>query len=106
MPFTSKVIFAFLFFSCASLEIPIHKIPIINRLGLQLSGGAASLIIPDVGYQHLEVFLGISRPFKIFGGLVKFGVFIASSINSENGLESEFKLGANDYNSMRDQWDY
>jgi len=50
--------------------------------------------------------LGISRPFKIFGGLVKFGVFIASSINSENGLESEFKLGANGYNSMRDQWDY
>jgi hypothetical protein len=84
----------------------LNKIPIINRLGLQLSGGAASLIIPDVGYQHLEVFLGISRPFKIFGGLVKFGVFIASSINSENGLESEFKLGANGYNSMRDQWDY
>ena len=84
----------------------LNKIPIINRLGLQLSGGAASLIIPDVDYQHLEVFLGISRPFKIFGGLVKFGVFIASSINSENGLESEFKLGANGYNSMRDQWDY
>lgn len=84
----------------------LNKIPIINRLGLQLSGGAASLIIPGVDYQHLEVFLGISRPFKIFGGLVKFGVFIASSINSENGLESEFKLGANGYNSMRDQWDY
>ena len=84
----------------------LNKIPIINRLGLQLSGGAASLIIPDVDYKHLEVFLGISRPFKIFGGLVKFGVFIASSINSENDLESEFKLGANGYNSMIDQWDY
>lgn len=84
----------------------LNKIPIISRLGLQLSGGVASLIIPDVDYQHLEVFLGISRPFKIFGGLVKFGVFIASSINSENGLESEFKVGANGYNSMKDQWDY
>ena len=84
----------------------LNKIPLLSKLGLQLSAGTASLIIPDKNFKHFEVFLGISRPFKIFGGLVKFGLFISSSINSENGLQSELKFGANGYNSMRDQWDY
>ena len=83
-----------------------NKIPLLGKLGLQLSAGTATLIIPDKSFNHLEFFLGISRPFKIFGGLVKFGVFMSSSINSINGLDYELKFGANGYNSMRDQWDY
>ena len=84
----------------------LNKIPLLGKLGLLLSAGTASLIIPDKNFKHFEVFLGISRPFKIFGGLVKFGLFISSSINSVNGLDYELKFGANGYNSMRDQWDY
>ena len=83
-----------------------NKIPLLGKLGLQLSAGSAALMIPDEKYKHLEVYLGISRPFKIFGGLVKFGLFISSSINSVEGLDYELKFGANGYNSMRDQWDY
>ena len=66
----------------------------------------ASLIIPDIDFQHIEAFIGISRPFKIWGGLVKFGIFFSSSINSTNGTNFEIKFGANGYNSMRNQWDY
>ena len=70
----------------------LNKIPLLGKLGLQLSAGTATLIIPDKNFKHLEVFLGISRPFKIFGGLVKFGLFISSSINSVNGLDYELKF--------------
>ena len=83
-----------------------NKIPLISKLGFQLSGGMASLIIPDIDFQHIEAFIGISRPFKIWGGLVKFGIFFSSSINSTNGTNFEIKFGANGYNSMRNQWDY
>ena len=82
-----------------------NKIPLISKLGLQLSGGMASLIIPDIEEQHIEAFIGISRPFKIWGGLVKFGIYFSSAINSE-GADFEIKFGANGYNSMRNQWDY
>ena len=84
----------------------LNKIPFFSKLGFQLSAGAATLIVPDNDIAHLEAFIGLSKPFRIFGGLVKFGVFLSSSINSTYGTGMEFKFGANGYNSMRDQWDY
>ena len=83
-----------------------NKLPLISKLGLQLSTGLSTLIISDQDFTHLETFIGISRPFRIFGGLVKFGIFLSTSINSKNGIQSELKLGANAYNSFNNQWDY
>ena len=83
-----------------------NKLPLIGKLGLQLSGGIATLIIPDQYFAHLESFIGISRQFRVFGGLVKFGVFLSSSINSTNKSKFELKVGANGYNSFNNQWDY
>ena len=83
-----------------------NKLPLISKLGLQLSTGLSTLIISDQDFTHVETFIGISRPFRIFGGLVKFGIFLSSSINSKNGIQSELKLGANAYNSFNNQWDY
>ena len=83
-----------------------NKLPLIGKLGLQLSGGIATLIIPDQDFAHLESFIGISRQFRVFGGLVKFGVFLSSSINSTNKSKFELKVGANGYNSFNNQWDY
>jgi hypothetical protein len=83
-----------------------NKLPLISKLGLELSAGIATLIIPDQNFAHLESFLGISRPFRIFGGLVKFGIFLSSSINSTNKSKFEVKIGANGYNSFNNQWDY
>ena len=83
-----------------------NKLPLISKLGLQLSTGLSTLIITDQDFTHLETFIGISRPFRIFGGLVKFGIFLSTSINSKNGIQSEIKLGANAYNSFNNQWDY
>jgi hypothetical protein len=81
-------------------------LPLISKLGLELSGGIATLIIPDQNFAHLESFIGISRPFRIFGGLVKFGIFISSSINSNGNSGFELKGGINGYDSFRNQWDY
>ena len=83
-----------------------NKLPLISKLGLQLSTGLSTLIISDQDFTHVETFIGISRPFRIFGGLVKFGIFLSTSINSKNGIKSELKLGANAYNSFNNQWDY
>ena len=83
-----------------------NKLPLISKLGLQLSSGIATLIIPDQDFAHLETFIGISRQFRIFGGLVKFGIFLSSSINSTNKSKFELKIGANGYNSFNNQWDY
>ena len=70
-----------------------NKLPLISKLGLELSAGIATLIIPDQDVAHLESFIGVSRPFRIFGGLVKFGVFVSSSINSEGSSRFELKGG-------------
>ena len=83
-----------------------NKLPLISKLGLQLSSGIATLIIPDQDFAHIETFIGISRQFRIFGGLVKFGIFLSSSINSTNKSKFELKIGANGYNSFNNQWDY
>jgi len=38
--------------------------------------------------------------------LVKFGVFVSSSINSNGSSGFELKGGVNGYDSFRNQWDY
>jgi hypothetical protein len=83
-----------------------NKLPLISKLGLELSTGVAALIIPNKNLAHLESFLGISRPFRIFGGLVKFGVFVSGSINFDGISGFELKGGVNGYDSFRNQWDY
>ena len=84
----------------------LNKIPLLNRLKLQLSTGAASIIIPNENLNHIEIFAGISRPFRIFGGLVKFGLYLSASINSSEGTRIEPKIGANGYSSFSNTWDY
>ena len=75
-------------------------------LKLQLSAGAASIIVPNEELKHFEIFAGISRPFRIFGGLVKFGLYLSASVNSSEGAKIEPKIGANGYNSFTNSWDY
>ncbi len=84
----------------------LNKIPLLNKLKLQLSAGAASIIVPNEELRHFEIFAGISRPFRIFGGLVKFGLYLSGSVNSSEGAKIEPKIGANGYNSFTNNWDY
>ena len=84
----------------------LNKFPLLNKLKVQLSAGAASIIVPNESLNHIEIFAGISRPFRIFGGLVKFGFYISSSINSTEGAKIEPKIGVNGYNSFSNNWDY
>ena len=83
-----------------------NKIPLIGRLNMQLSGGAATLIIPKDDLGHIETFFGIEKPFKLFGGLVKIGAYAVTSANSFKGADFEFKLGISSFNSYSKKWDY
>ena len=84
----------------------LNKIPLLNKMKLQLSTGAASIVVPNEKLNHIEIFAGISRPFRIFGGLVKFGIYLSGSINSSEGTKIEPKIGANGYSSFTNSWDY
>lgn len=84
----------------------LNKIPLISKLKLQLSAGTAGLLIPNQSLRHFEAFIGISRAFRIFGGLVKFGYYISSSFNTTEGLKVESKVGASGYDSFTNKWDY
>ena len=82
------------------------KIPLINRLNLQLSAGASTLLIPGENLNYFETFIGISRPFKLWGDLVKFGIYGCSSVNSFTGSTFELKIGASSFNPFTKKWDY
>ena len=82
------------------------KIPLINRLNLQLSAGVSTLLIPGENLNHLETFVGISRPFQLWGDLVKFGIYGCSSVNSLTGSTFEIKIGASSFNPFTKKWDY
>ena len=82
------------------------KIPLINRLNLQLSGGASTLIIPEEDLIHFESYIGIARPFKLWGELVKFGLYGCTSVNSYTGSTFELKIGASSFNPFTKKWDY
>ena len=82
------------------------KIPLINRLNLQLSGGASTLVIPGENLIHFESYIGIARPFKIWGDLVKFGLYGCTSVNSYTGSTFELKIGASSFNPFTKKWDY
>ena len=84
----------------------LNKIPFLNKMKLQLSAGAASIVVPNESLNHIEIFAGISKPFRIFGGLVKFGLYLSGSINSSEGTKIEPKIGANGYSSFTNSWDY
>ena len=82
------------------------KIPLINRLNLQLSAGVSTLLIPGENLNHFETFIGISRPFQLWGDLVKFGIYGCSSVNSLTGSTFELKIGASSFNPFTKKWDY
>ncbi len=83
-----------------------NKIPLINKLKLELMGGASMLLIQDANYSHAEMFAGIEKKFKIRKQYFKVGVFAASRINSTSKATLQFKIGFDFFNSYTNSWTY
>jgi hypothetical protein len=83
-----------------------NKIPLINRLKIELAGGGGILLIEDINFRHAEIFAGIERPFKLWGQLFKLGFYGVTAYNTLDRGALTFKVGANMYNAFTRKWDY
>lgn len=88
------------------------KIPLINKLRLELVVGGSALITEDENitvhgkYRHFELYGGIERKFKIRKQLFKFAVFY---VLKDNGVPTEsvqlnFKFGIDFFNTWTNSW--
>jgi hypothetical protein len=80
------------------------KIPLINKLKLELVGGGGLLLIDDLNYRHLEFYGGIERKFKIRKQLFKVAVFYVLRENNASTFSINFKFGLDFFNSWTNAW--
>jgi hypothetical protein len=83
-----------------------NKIPLINKLKLQSLAGAGVLMLPENGYSHSELYVGLSKSFQVKGQILKITTAYVSSVNTETGLRDGFKIGLDFYNSGNHTWSY
>ncbi len=84
----------------------LNKIPLINKLKLELSAGGSMLIIQDIGYSHAELFAGLEKKFRIRKQYFRVGTYITSRANTTNALTYQFKIGIDFFNSFTNSWTY
>ena len=83
-----------------------NKIPLINKLKLEISAGASALIIQDISYSHAEVFAGMEKKFRIRKQYFRVGAYVASRANTSSELTYRFKIGIDFFNSFTNSWTY
>lgn len=83
-----------------------NKIPLINKLKLELSAGASTLLIDEANYSHAEIFAGLEKKFKIRQQYFKIGVWGNTRINNTTTAAFQFKLSIDFFNSYTNTWSY
>lgn len=83
-----------------------NKIPLINKLKLELVVGLAALLIQSENYAHIEYYAGVERKFKIRSQLFKFGVFYVVRQNNAASINLNLKFGLDFFNSFTNDWSY
>jgi hypothetical protein len=68
--------------------------------------GAGILMLADNGYTHSEIFIGLSKSFRIKDQLFKITTAYVSAANTETGYSDGFKIGIDVYDSWNHSWSY
>lgn len=84
----------------------LNKIPLLNRLKLQLSGGAATMLMPQDNFNHFEMFAGLERVVRIKKQLFRLGFYGITADNSLDKARFSWKFGLSFYNPLDKTWDY
>ena len=88
----------------------LNKVPLINRLKLQLAAGAGTLLIKDQNFAHFEAFGGLERNIKIrlWGDVLplRIGCYMVTADNNLDKTAFNFKVGFDFYDSGTKKWSY
>jgi hypothetical protein len=84
----------------------LDKVPLINWLGLELAGGAGTIMIPDESIAHIEMFGGLQKVFKIKKQLFRVGVYGVTADNSLGEADFTWKFGLSFFNGYSNKWTY
>lgn len=82
------------------------KIPLLNRLKLELAGGGGILMIEDESFKQIEIFAGLEKPFTLWKQLLRVGVYAVTVDNNIDKADIAFKFGISFYNDFKRKWDY
>lgn len=82
------------------------KIPLINKLRLQLVGGGGALFIQEANYAHIEFYAGVERIFKIKQQLFKIGTYYVVRENNASSVNFNLKFGLDFFNTYTNSWSY
>jgi hypothetical protein len=88
----------------------LNKVPLVNKLKLQLVGGAGTLLIRDQNFAHFEAFGGLERIFnvRLFGETqpLRLGGYFVTADNNLDNANFRFKVGFDFYDSGSKKWNY
>jgi len=84
----------------------LDKIPLINRLQMEVIGGAAALALSDTDYGQLELYVGLGKKFKLFRETVQVAVYRVSAIDTNKRWKGGYVIGFNIYDPFNAQWLY
>lgn len=82
------------------------KIPLINKLKLELVAGGGALLIQEADYAHIEFYAGVERAFKIKRQLFKIGTYYVLRENNAASVNFNLKFGFDFFNTYTNSWSY
>ncbi|MGB1102635.1 MAG: DUF5686 family protein [Crocinitomicaceae bacterium] len=82
------------------------KIPLINKLKLELVAGGGALLIQEADYAHIEFYAGVERAFKIKRQLFKIGTYYVLRENNATSVNFNLKFGFDFFNTYTNSWSY
>ncbi len=83
-----------------------NKIPLINKLKMDITAGGGALFIPDNDIGHFEAFVGVNKLIKLKEGVLKAGVYATAGGNGIDDYSTRIKWSISFFNPFTQMWEY